>query len=276
MAESLEGANLVFNPDAETWGRDQGPGVFTDISHQEYLENDRWVSSSMLKRFLPEFFKPFNGSPSADIGSVLHQRFTGEDVPVVVVDAATWVGKAAQEARTQAVAAGHYAILSKDVDTIDRMETALRKHPEASRLLVDMPGTFETSVYANVDGVPSKCRFDKLVGTIGVDIKTTKEQPGESNLAKVVTNYGYELSADHYTQVAEAAGIPLDGFKFVFVMNCEPFSVTVATLDETFMERGRVLRDLALSRFLHPEFVDPYPGATGSVELSCPRWAELS
>lgn len=38
------------------------PGVYQDLSHADYLSQDEWVSSSMLKKFLPEHFKPFNGS----------------------------------------------------------------------------------------------------------------------------------------------------------------------------------------------------------------------
>lgn len=252
------------------------PGVHTDISHEDYLADDKWVTSSMLKRHLPEHFKPFNGSPSADMGSVLHQRFTGETVPVRTVDAATWTGKAAKEAFEAAQAAGEYAILEKDLAAVDGMEKALSQHREASRLLVDLPGTFETSVFAEVNGVPSKCRFDKLCDRVGVDIKTTKESPNPRDLAKAVVNLGYDVSAAHYLDTAQAAGIELDAFTFVFVSKEPPHHVTVATLDEQFLERGRALRDLALQRFLHPSMVDAYPGESEPIELSLPGWAKIS
>lgn len=252
------------------------PGIYTDLSHADYLATEGWVSSSQLKRHLPEFYRPFTGSPSADIGSVLHARFTGDDTPLTVVDAATWTGKAAKETRETVAAAGGYSILAGDLTAVDGMEKALRGHSEASRLLVDESGGWEISVFAEVDGVPSKCRFDRLLddGT-AIDVKTTKAGPGQYSLSRVVLDYGYELARAHYETVAAAAGIELVGFKFVFVQNVEPFHVTVVELDEAFLERGHALRDLALGRFCHPTMVDAYPGQTEPLTLELPRWAAL-
>lgn len=252
------------------------PGIYSDLSHREYLATEGWVSSSQLKRHLPEWFKPFNGSPSADIGSVLHSRFTGDDTPLTIVDAATWTGKAAKETRETVTASGGYAILATDQSAIDGMEAALRGHSEASRLLVDEPGAWEVSVFAEVDGVPSKCRFDRLLDDgVAVDVKTTRAGPGVYELTKTVISLGYDLQQDHYWQVGEAAGIDIETFKFVFVQNVQPFHVTVVELDADFCNRGAALRDLALSRFCHPGFVDSYPGQSGPLTLALPRWAAL-
>lgn len=251
------------------------PGVYTDLSNDDYQSQTDWVSSSMLKRLLPEHFKPFAGSASADFGSIFHQRFTAETVPIETVDAATWQGKAAKEQLAAIQGRGHYAILTGDLPLIDRMEEAVRDHKEATALLTGF-GTWETSVFAEVDGVPSRCRFDRISGSDhAVDIKTTKEQPGGKNLSKAVVNYGYDLSAAHYLETARAAGIEFADFSLVFVQNCEPFHVTVATLDDAFMERGAAMRDLALQRWLHPTMVDAYPGQRGTIELTCPGWAKL-
>lgn len=253
------------------------PGVYDDLSHADYLNTEGWVSSSQLKRHLPEFYKPFNGSPSADVGSVLHSRFTGDDTPVTVVDAATWTGKAAKETRETVVASGGYAILANDQESVDGMEAALRAHSVAHNLLVETGGEWEVSVFADVFGVPSKCRFDRLLsgGHIAVDVKTTKAGPGEYQLTRAVLDYGYDLQEAHYRSVAAAAGIPLEFFKFVFVQNVAPFHVTVVDLDEGFLERGQALRDLALSRLIHPTMTDQYPGEREPVTLTLPRWAEL-
>lgn len=253
------------------------PGIYTDLSHPDYLATDGWVSSSQLKRHLPEFYKPFNGSPSADLGSILHARFTGDDTPVTVVDAATWTGKAAKDTRETVTAAGGYSILSGDLVAVDGMEKALRGHSEAASLLVDETGGWEVSVFAEVDGVPSKARFDRLLDSgVAVDVKTTRSGPGEYELTKAVISLGYDLQRSHYEAVALAAGIgQLEAFYFVFVQNVPPHHVTVVELDEAFFDRGEALRSLALSRYLHPQMVDPYPGASGRLNLSLPRWAEL-
>lgn len=252
------------------------PGIFTDLSHMDYLNTEGWVSSSQLKRHLPEYYRPFNGSPSADIGSVLHSRFTGDDTPLTVVDAATWTGKAAKETRETVVASGGYAILASDLGAVDGMEKALRAHSEASGLLVDATGSWEISVFAEVDGVPSKARFDRLLDAgVGVDVKTTRSGPGSYALTRAVLDYGYEIQQTHYEAVAAGAGIDLEAFYFVFVQNVEPFHVTVVELDEAFLERGNALRDLALGRLLHPSMVPAYPGESGRLNLTMPRWAAL-
>lgn len=252
------------------------PCVHEGLPFQDYLSETGWVSASMLKNHLPEYFGPFNGSPAADIGSVLHARFTGDDTPVTVVDAATWQGKAAKEERAAVTAAGGYAVLLNDIPAIDGMESALRAHSEAHRLLVEASGLWELSVFADVDGVPSKCRFDRLLddGT-AVDVKTTKSGPGEYALTRAVLDYGYDMAEDHYRSVAAAAGIDLTGFLFLFVQNVYPYHVTVVELDDAFRERAATLRDLALSRFCHPQMVDAYKGQTGTLELACPGWAKL-
>lgn len=251
-------------------------GIYTDLSNDAYRAETGWASSSTLKNLLPEHFKAFSGSASADMGSILHQRFTGEDVPIEVVDALTWTGKAAKEALAAIQARGNYAILAKDLATVDGMEASLRAHGEASDLLVTQGGTWETSVFSHVDGVPSKCRFDKLTDSgEGVDLKTTKAGPGRYNVAKTVIEYGYDLSEAHYRAVAAGAGVELAGFTLVFVGKDDPYPVTVATLDEAFLERGRGLRDAALQRWLHPTMVEAYEGQLGRVELTMPGWARL-
>lgn len=250
--------------------------IVEGMSHEAYLAEDGYLSSSKLKTFLPEFYKPFNGSSSADFGSVFHQRFTGEDVSVSQVLAATWQGKAAQKEREKILAAGALPILVGDVPLLDGMEAAVRAHSVASSLLVDAAGPWELSVFAEVDGVPMKARFDRLLddGTI-VDIKTTKVGARPYDIAKSVLDYGYEFQEWHYRQVAQGAGIDYTCFKFVFVPKDPPHLVTVVQLERSFLERAVTLRDTALNRYLHPQMVDAYPGQNQTLTLSLPRWAEL-
>jgi hypothetical protein len=157
------------------------------------------------------------------------------------------------------------------------MHASLEAHSVARGLLVAEPGRWELSVFAEVNGVPSKCRFDRLLDNgIAVDVKTTKApRPSEYDLVRAVIDYGYDLQAVHYLEVARAAGIDLERFAFVFVGKEPPHHVTVAELDPAFLERGAKLRDLALQRWLHPTMVDAYPGEREPVTLSLPRWAHL-
>lgn len=254
------------------------PGIYTDLSNAAYHAETDWISSTQLKRFLPEFYGTPSRSASGafDFGTAVHSRVLGgPSEPITVVDAANWMSKAAKEERDTAYAAGCVPILEKDMETVEAMYTAVGSHPVASEILFGGDGRNELSVFAEVDSVPSKARFDRLVGGFGVDLKTTSAKPGVGSLTRAVVDFGYDTSAAHYLAVAEAAGIELEGFTLIFVGKESPHHVTVCQLDEAFIERGQALRDLALQRFLHPQFTDPYPGASEVLNLSMPRWAKL-
>ena len=95
-----------------------------------------------------------------------------------------------------------------------------------------------------------------------------------ASLARAVVDYGYETSAAHYLAVADALGLDVQAFCLIFVTKTEPYRVTVADLDATFLERGRALRAKAIERALNPT-ADAYEGATGFLTIGCPRWAAL-
>lgn len=249
-------------------------GVYTDLSNADYHAETDWLSSSQLKRLLPEHFKAGSGSQDAlDFGTAFHTTVLNAGEPIVSVTAASWQGKAAQEERTKAYETGGVPILEKQIPQLNDMADAVFTHREASRLL-DGAGKPEVSVFTEVDGVPCKARFDWLADGYAVDLKTTASKPGK-DLAKAVTDFGYDVSADHYLRVASAAGLDVSEFWLVFVGKDAPHHVTVADLDATFYDRAAVLRELALERWQHPEMVEPYPGADSRLTLSAPRWARL-
>lgn len=254
-----------------------GPGIYTDLSGEAYAQEKDWVSATRLKKLLPEHYRSATPADrtNLDFGIALHTTILGVGEPVVPVVASSWATNQAKTERESAYKIGGVPILEKDLPRIEAMREAVRGHREAYRLLYGDDGAPEVSVFAEVDGVPSKARFDRLLDGVGVDVKTTTAKPSPHALMRTVLDFGYELQAAHYLDVAAAAGIELDSFAFVFVAKDEPHHVTVAYLDDVFMARGRALRDLALQRHVHPEFTDPYPGASGSLVLELPRWAAL-
>lgn len=253
------------------------PGIYTDLSGEEYHQARDWVSTGLLKSRLPEHYKKSTAvsRDALDFGIAFHTTILGAGEPVVPVVASSWRGKEAKEDRDSIYASGGIPLLSSELPRLDAMRDAVEAHSEAYSLLYEQTGSPEVSVFAEVDGVPSKCRFDRLLDTVGVDVKTTTAKPGAHSLTRTVIDYGYDLQAVHYLEVARAAGIELERFTFVFVGKEPPHHVTVADLDAGFLERGAALRDLALQRWLHPTMVEAYPGQTGQVELVLPRWANL-
>lgn len=257
-------------------------GVHEDMTALTYHAQTEFVSSTMLKRMIPELFGPEPKDQTALwFGSALHTTVLGgPSEPWEVGDFPTWQSKAAKEHADNAVARGAIPVLERDVATITAMNDALRCHSEASALIWGTGGRSEVSVFTDVDYPPAKARFDRLAQVTdtwvtAVDLKTTSEKPNPADLAKAIVRYGYDLSAAHYLQVAESAGVRVDELVLVFVCKEPPHYVTVVNLDHDFMERGAVLRDLALQRYLHPTMVESYPGESGRITVSPPGWARL-
>jgi hypothetical protein len=244
-------------------------GIYPGIPNEDYHADTEWWGSSQLKSHIPEFYGVPSGRDALDFGSALHTRTLGTDERIDVHDFPTWRSAKAEAARAESLEAGAIPILASDSEIIDAMVQALRDHDGARRLLFDLPGQNEVSVYAEDDGQRFKCRPDRLLDSgLIVDLKSTREKPGRRNLASVVMNLGYELAAAHYTATCEAAGIDVTGFAFVFVGKPAPHHVTVVDLDEEFLADGYALRHLAINRATSG--APTYEGASGHLTLTRP------
>lgn len=247
------------------------PGLYSDLPNATYHAETDWLSSSMLKALLPEHYKTGGSRDALDFGSAFHTKALGAGDDIEVVAASSWRSKAAEEVRAKCDVDGVIPVLEADYDRILNMCEAIGKHGTARDLLYKREGTVEESAFAEVDGVPCRARFDKRIPGVILDLKSTSAKPGSESLRRTIIDYGYELSAAHYLAVAEALGLDVQAFALVFVSKAEPHWVTVAELDESFLERGRRLRELAIERHLRK--ADAYEGASGFLTLDCPRWA---
>lgn len=256
-------------------------GIYEDLPNAEYHSQTEWVSSTQIKRHLPEQYKPSDSTVAKDFGSALHNTVLGTPEPFDLVDAATWTGKAAKDQQAASWAAGRIALLSKDVPIIHAMAEAVLHHDEARTLLREVSGLNEVSVFAeDYRGMKVKARFDRLIedsagNRTGIDLKSFTGKPGKHSIAKAVIDYGYDVQQAHYEETAVAGGIPLDRFVLIFVSKEPPHYVQVAELDANFLRRGRTLREIGIDRMLNPEMVDSYEGASGTLKLSLPRWAQV-
>lgn len=133
------------------------------------------------------------------------------------------------------------------------MADAIRKHPEAGRLLAQATG-HEVSAYAeHPSGVLVRARFDLVgPGFIG-DIKTCRDADPDS-FGRVVHALGYHISAANYIDVARANGLTVDRFDLICVEK-EPtpggdYRVSVLELHPDAIEKGRELMAEACARWL--------------------------
>ena len=273
-------------------------GIYGDMPNADYHAQTDWLSSTQLKRALPERYKTGGSRDALDFGSLFHTLALepakvatfAEENGITVLDPKA-VGlkadgkpsdsptstKAWKDVVAAVEADGRRVMTQADwdewVDRATAMVDAIRNHETAAELMFNRDGQAEESVFADVNGVPCKARFDRRIPGVILDLKSTSTKPGADSIARAVIDYGYDLSAAHYLAVAEAAGLEVDAFAFVFVSKTAPHYVTVCDLDETFLARGRVLRALAIERLANA--ADAYEGATGFLTLDCPRWARL-
>lgn len=243
-------------------------GIIRELDEPAYLSDPDSISASGVKQLLksPAHFKlPPWFSDAADLGSAFHTETLGIGQEVVVVDAASWRGKDAQEAQAKARAEGKAPILAKDVPTVKAMAESVRAHPLAGKLLAQ-PGEAELSAFWRDDAwdVTRRARFDWLTDSgINVDLKSTVSV-ARADIQRTVVRYGYDLSAAWYEDVATGLDMPLTATALVFVEKTEPYRVRVVELSSEFIDRGRRLANRALEIYrdcreadLWPNYDDP-------------------
>lgn len=269
-------------------------GLYADMPNREYHEQAEWASSTGLKGQLPELYKTGGSQDALDFGTLFHTAVLEPDnlAEYVALDAEkiglkadgtpaqnpTMTG-AWKRAVAEAQGDGKIVIAQADLDRALAMREAVLSHATAANLLYEIEGQIEESAFAEVDGVKCRARFDKRIPGALLDLKSTSAQPGSESLTRTIVNYGYDLSAAHYLEVARALGLDVQAFALIFVSKTPDersgkHLVTVVDLDETFLARGRILRRQAIDRRLNR--AEPYEGSTGYLTLTCPRWAQLT
>lgn len=266
------------------------PGLHFDLPNEDYHADEDYLSSSVLKRQLPERYKTGGSQEALDFGTLFHTVVLEPDqLDVYTVLDAEKIGvkadgtKAANPMMTvawknavmAAQAEGKTIVAQSDWDKAHAMKAAILEHDEAARLLFNEPGDAEVSAFWQPsDGPGHKARFDRLLDGRAVDLKSTSAQPGEDALTRAVINYGYDLSAAHYLEVADGLELGVTQFWFVFVGKEAPHYVTVCDLSDDFLSRGRILRALALDRLTAD--TPPYDGADGHLTLTPPPYARIT
>lgn len=268
------------------------PGIRTDLSNDAYHALTDWYSSTQLKATLPEHYKTGGSQDALDFGTLVHSVILEPDSlgHYVTLDAAAIAGNNPKTGRpydaphmtakfkaaaAEAAQDGKTVVAQADWDRAHAMRDAIARHDTAARLLFSDDGASEESAFAiDTAGIQHKARFDRRIPGAIVDLKTTSAQPGADSLAKTIVSYGYDTSAAHYLAVAELLGLDVGGFGFVFVTKTEPYYVTVVDLDDTFLARGRALREQAIRRLTDPTQI-AYEGASGFLTIACPRWAQI-
>lgn len=130
---------------------------------------------------------------------------------------------------------------------------AVVAHPEAGRLLA-AASEHEVSAYAeHPSGAMVRARFDLVMPTGIVDIKTCRDADPE-RFDRVIDALGYHISAANYIDIARANGLTVDEYVLACVEK-DPtpggdYRVAVMEIHPDAIDRGRELMAEACSRWL--------------------------
>ncbi|WP_396657164.1 PD-(D/E)XK nuclease-like domain-containing protein [Microbacterium oxydans] len=262
--------------------------IINDMSDIDY-HNHPALSSTGARTLLPEFkgspakYQHKLGrrydSPAFDLGKAVHARVLGVGAQAVAYpdDVLASNGaastKAAKEWAESIRVDGGVPMKADDLRPISRMAEAVLAHPAARRLL-EAATAREVSVFADVDGVPTRCRFDALGGGYGIDLKTSARPVDADTFSREVFEYGYHFQQEFYRDTYRASEDEFIAFAFIAVEKTGPHLVAVHQLDFEYEQIGKRLAKDARRIYAECSESGMWPGHPEDIQLvSPPAWA---
>lgn len=284
--------------------RQEGPlsGAYSGMPESLYHRHEALSSSGakkLTKPSTPAHFRQWRDAPQKpkkefDIGSAAHTVVLGTGRPLHVVEAGSWVTKAAKEERELGRELGRIPVLEKEYEEVQAMADEIRRHPVASFLfqrqqweagqLIEATGTAEVSLFwrDEMAAVDKRCRLDWLPSRLtagGVllvpDYKTCVSAADEA-CDRALRDYRYHQQAQWNTEGVVSCG--LNGgapvlFVFVFQEKSAPYLVNVRAVDPQTLKvaEWRNWQAAQLFRGCSESGVWPgYPDQIGHAQL--PYW----
>lgn len=263
------------------------PGLYPDLSEEDYRAQLDWLSVSGAKKLLPPScpakFKATLGveehKPQYDVGKAFHTAVLGDGGEIVICPFDSWRSKDARDMRDAAHEAGSVPLLESDAETVLAMAAAVKMHDTAPHLFSG--GAAEVSAFwiDEATGVQCKARFDYLPEPqtgrrlIVPDLKSAVSvDPRE--FARAAARYSYVAQDLWYCDALRALGVSDDpAFVFVAVEKEPPYLVHVmqfAAADERTLVG--LANDKARRLYRDCLAADNWPGYPGITQLSLPSW----
>lgn len=216
--------------------------------------------------------------PSFDLGTATHSKILGTPANTILYpeEHLTVSGNVSTKAATvewerEQRAQGLIPISRNDANRVDAMAEAVLADPDARTILEQVAGR-EVTIITNVDGVPTRARFDIYDGENAADLKTARDA-SPSGFNRAVGQHGYHIQEAWYTEAHKAeTSRPLQSFRFVVVESAAPHLVGVYDLNLMWAELAE--RRTAQARRTYLECVESgvWPGY-GTATLVAPTWA---
>jgi PDDEXK-like domain of unknown function (DUF3799) len=271
-------------------------GIVRDLPEAEYHARPELSSTEARlllqspakyrwKKDHPPLIEP---SKKFDLGTAVHTRVLGVGEPVAVIPEEMLASngaastKAAKEFIADARTKGLVPLKQSDYEPTVQAAESVLAHPTA-RALFNQPGAAEVSVFATIDGVDVRARFDFLPDQgerrrVAVDLKTTIDASVNA-FEKTVASYGYDVQRAWYLDALDEAEGPMPhGLEpellFVAVEKEPPYLVAVHQLPTQWAEMGRVKAAKAREIFAECTANNQWPGYPEEVQLLTPPvWA---
>lgn len=263
--------------------------IIYDKPEQEYHAPKDELSSTGAKLILesPAKFKHevIDGNrvhrASYDLGTAVHTKVLGVGSKFVTYpeEHLTPSGNASTKAATrewadEQRANGLVVISPGEAEAMEAMSDAVLNHPVA-RELFERDGHSEVSVYAELDGVKCRARFDYLPDSGGavVDLKTTVDA-SPAGFARSSAKFGYHVQRAHYLDVLKQGGGRDAEMLFVAVEKTAPYLVAVHRLSFEFADMGVV--EAREARAIYKKCMESgvWPGYPTEInELSAPMFS---
>lgn len=254
--------------------------IIRDMPEREYHSRPE-LSSTQVRQLLESPARYQYGltahresTATFDVGSAVHAKVLGVGWGVVELDFDSWRSKAAQVARDEAREAGMIPMLAKDLGEVHAMSEAVLAHGLARSLFEAAPER-EVSVFAELDGVPVRCRFDALGPdeNLAIDLKTTLDASPDG-FTRSVAKYGYHVQEAHYRATYEASEGADPRFVFVAVEKHAPYLVGVHKLSILWTQMGAVAAREARRVWAECTASGEWPGYPAEVHtLEPPAWS---
>ncbi|QBX34617.1 hypothetical protein E4191_07745 [Paracoccus liaowanqingii] len=205
-----------------------------------------WTASPRLN---PDW-EPMN-KKTFDIGRAAHRAILGAGGDYVAIPKAMLASNGAastKEAKAfieDARASGQTPLKDDEVDQTHAMRA--KAHDKLTALQIDLdPARSEMVAVAQIDGVWCRAMIDNvpLDARLPIyDFKTCENASPEA-CQKAILNYGYDVQAEHYRQVWQAATGEDRVFRFVFQEKSAPHEVCVVELgaDTLLIARKKIAR----------------------------------
>lgn len=225
-----------------------------------------------------ELTHPQTHKDAYDLGTAVHTEVLGTGTKAIEYPAEHLTPSGAVSTKAATVAwveeqraAGKIVLTTSQMRNVKGMTQAVLAHPEARQVLESIEGR-EVSLFADVEDVAVRARFDIYGGNRAADLKTARDaSPKGFNAA--VGRLGYNVQDRWYDEAHQAiTGMPLESFHFLVVESTAPYLVAVYELD--YMWEDLAKERTARARELYKQCVatDTWPGYQ-SATLTPPTWA---